>query len=317
MPLLQSPPTPAENVREGRIRVEDRSRRRARLVLIVGLLFAVGAGATTFFVANTAKSEAPAAIPTSNIIVAAREIPAKTQITAADLKLVKMNSEVVPPAALTRPEDAVGKITIVGISVGEPILPTKLGGPNGQVFVVIPAASLGSDGNPLPGSPNYRAMSITVPDGQAAGGSIQPGDIVDVLFSFTFDPVKLIERPNPTKNGADVSARIVLERVPILARTLAVYTIRHDDPDAVARLAEVTVEQLDRLHDEDRVVGKHRACFEHASDHPRMEDLLEAAELRRVPEDLSGELRSVDLLVLAEHFRPERLHDRAVAHRSA
>jgi len=184
--------------------VEDRSRRRARLVLIVGLLFAVGAGATTFFVANTAKSEAPAAIPTSNIIVAAREIPAKTQITAADLKLVKMNSEVVPPAALTRPEDAVGKITIVGISVGEPILPTKLGGPNGQVFVVIPAASLGSDGNPLPGSPNYRAMSITVPDGQAAGGSIQPGDIVDVLFSFTFDPVKLIERPNPTKNGADV-----------------------------------------------------------------------------------------------------------------
>src|SRR6184192_2264348 len=227
MPLLQSPPTPAENVREGRIRVEDRSRRRARLVLIVGLLFAVGAGATTFFVANTAKSEAPAAIPTSNIIVA-REIPPKTPITAADLKLVKMNSEVVPPAALTRPEDAVGKITITGISVGEAILPTKLGGPNGQVFVVIPAASLGSDGNPLPGSPNYRAMSITVPDGQAAGGSIQPGDIVDVLFSFTFDPVKLIERPNPTKNGADVSARIVLERVPILARTLAVYTIRTD-----------------------------------------------------------------------------------------
>jgi len=207
--------------------VEDRSRRRARLVLIVGLLFAVGAGATTFFVANTAKSEAPAAIPTSNIIVAAREIPAKTQITAADLKLVKMNSEVVPPAALTRPEDAVGKITIVGISVGEPILPTKLGGPNGQVFVVIPAASLGSDGNPLPGSPNYRAMSITVPDGQAAGGSILPGDIVDVLFSFTFDPAKLLLRPDP-KNGADISARIVLERVPILARTLAVYTIRTD-----------------------------------------------------------------------------------------
>ena len=171
--------------------MEDRSRRRARLVLIVGLLFAVGAGATTFFVANTAKSEAPAPIPTSSIIVAAREIPPKTQITAADLKLVKMNTEVVPPAAITRAEDAVGKITITGISVGEPILPTKLGGPNGQVFVVIPAASLGSDGNPLPGSPNYRAMSITVPDGQAAGGSIQPGDIVDVLFSFTFDPVKL------------------------------------------------------------------------------------------------------------------------------
>ena len=84
--------------------MEDRSRRRARLVLIVGLLFAVGAGATTFFVAQTAKSEAPAPIPTSSIVVAAREIPPKTQITAADLKLVKMNNEAVPPAALTKSE---------------------------------------------------------------------------------------------------------------------------------------------------------------------------------------------------------------------
>lgn len=244
--------------------MEDRSRRRARLVLIVGLLFAVGAGATTFFVANTAKSEAPAPIPTSSIIVAAREIPPKTQITAADLKLVKMNTEVVPPAALTRPEDAVGKITITGISVGEPILPTKLGGPNGAVFVVIPAASLGSDGNPLPGSPNYRAMSITVADAQAAGGSIEPGDIVDVLFSFTFDPVKFLVRPDP-KNGPDVSARIVLERVPILARNLAVYTIRTDAATA-ERIAYIqasggVLQLLLRGPKDDRSTGTTGATF--------------------------------------------------------
>jgi Flp pilus assembly protein CpaB len=208
--------------------VEDRSRRRARLVLIVGLLFAVGAGATTFFVANTAKSEAPAPIPTSNIIVAAREIPPKTQITAADLKLVKMNTEVVPPSAIVRAEDAVGKITITSISVGEPILPTKLGGPNGTVFVVFPADALEANGNIKANAPSYRAMSITVSDAQAAGGSILPGDIVDVLFSFNFDPTKYLQSPNATLNGPDISARIVLERVPILARTLAVYTIRTD-----------------------------------------------------------------------------------------
>jgi pilus assembly protein CpaB len=208
--------------------VEDRSRRRARLVLIVGLLFAVGAGATTFFVANTAKSEAPAPIPTSSIIVAAREIPPKTEITTSDLKLVKMNTEVVPPSALTNADDVVGRITITAISVGEPILASKLGGPNGQVFVVIPAASFGSDGAIAPNTPNYRAMSLTVADAQAAGGNILPGDIVDVLFSFTFDPVKYLINPNPTRNGADISAKIVLERVPILARNAAVYVIRTD-----------------------------------------------------------------------------------------
>jgi pilus assembly protein CpaB len=208
--------------------VEDRSRRRARLVLIVGLLFAVGAGATTFFVANTAKSEAPAPIPTSSIIVAAREIPPKTQITTSDLKLVKMNTEVVPPSALTNADDVVGRITITAISVGEPILASKLGGPNGQVFVVIPAASLGTDGGIVAGTPNYRAMSLTISDAQAAGGNILPGDIVDVLFSFTFDPAKYLINPNPTRNGPDISAKIVLERVPILARNAAVYTIRTD-----------------------------------------------------------------------------------------
>src|SRR2546427_7136487 len=67
--------------------------------------------------------------PRSTLFPSTTLFRSKTQITAADLKLVKMNSEVVPPAAITRAEDAVGKITITSISVGEPILPTKLGGP--------------------------------------------------------------------------------------------------------------------------------------------------------------------------------------------
>jgi Flp pilus assembly protein CpaB len=245
--------------------VEDRSRRRARLVLIVGLLFALGAGATTFFVANTAKSEAPAPIPTSSVVVAAREIPAKTQITSADLKLVKMNSEVVPPTALTNPQEVVGRITLTSISVGEPILPTKLGGPNGQFFVVIPADALTETGSPKPGSQNYRAMSITVPDPQAAGGSIQPGDIVDVLFSFTFDPNKYLLRPDPIKNSSDVSARIILERVPILARTAAVYTIRTDATTA-ERIAYIqaaggSLQLLLRGPKDDRATGTTGATF--------------------------------------------------------
>lgn len=245
--------------------MEDRSRRRARLVLIVGLLFAVGAGATTFFVANTAKSEAPAPIPTSSIVVAAREIPPKTQITAADLKLVKMNTEVVPPAALTKPEDVVGKITVTSISVGEPILPTKLGGANGAVFVVIPAALLGTDGSIPPGTPNYRAMSITVADPQAAGGSIQPGDIVDVLYTLTVSPEKLFKNPNPNVNSTDSSARIVLERVPILARTLAVYTIRTDAATAerigYLQAAGGVLQLLLRAPKDDRATGTTGATF--------------------------------------------------------
>jgi Flp pilus assembly protein CpaB len=246
--------------------VEDRSRRRARLVLIVGLLFAVGAGATTFFVANTAKSEAPAAIPTTNIVVAAREIPPKTQITAADLKVVKMNSEVVPPAAITNSEDIVGRITINSISVGEAILPTKLGGANGQVFTVFPPAALGNDGAPPVGSPNYRAMSITVADAQAAGGNVQPGDLVDVLFTMSISPEKLFRTPNTTVNATDSSARIVLERVPILARNLAVYVIR-TDAETAERIGYMqasggVLQLLLRAPKDDRATGTVGASFD-------------------------------------------------------
>src|SRR5690242_19336070 len=47
-----------------------------------------------------------------------------------------------------------------------------------------------------------------------------------------------------------------------------------------------------------------------------MQDPLEALELRRISEDLLGELCPVDLLVLSEHLGAEGLHDRAVADRS-
>jgi Flp pilus assembly protein CpaB len=245
--------------------VEDRSRRRARLVLIVGLVFAVGAGATTFFVANTAKSEAPAPIPTSTIVVAAREIPPKTQITASDLKLVKMNTEVVPPAAITTAEEALGRTAIVSMALGEPVLVTKISGPNGLTFVIIPTAELGTNGAIQPGTPNYRAMSITVSDAQAAGGNVQTGDTVDVLYTLNIDPAKYYQSTNPQQQTGDVSARIVLERVPILQRNLSVYTIRTDAATA-ERIAWLTasggtLQLLLRAPKDDRATGTSGATF--------------------------------------------------------
>src|SRR2546426_442003 len=110
------------------------------------MLFALGAGVATFFYAQTQKSEAPAPIPTTQVVVAARDIPPKTQITPGDVKLVKMNTEAVPAAAVSDTAQVVGRITLVGITTGEPILPTRLAGPNGVAFVVIPSEALGADG---------------------------------------------------------------------------------------------------------------------------------------------------------------------------
>ena len=207
--------------------MQDGSKRRARLILILGVVLAIFAGAGTFFYASSAQTAVAPVVQTTEVLVAAREIPAKTTLTAADLKVQAYNVDAKPAAALVRPEDALGKVTIVPIGIGEPMLASKFSDPKAPTFVVIPASALSPDGAIKSDTPNFRDMSISVPDANAVGGIVAPGDVVDILFAFNLDPVKVFDKPKPTQT-ADFSAKIILERVPILARTLASYTIRVD-----------------------------------------------------------------------------------------
>ena len=207
--------------------MQDGSRRRARLILIVGVALALVAGVGTFVYASGAKSDQPVAVPTVAVLVAAREIPAKTTLTTADVKLQEFNLDAKPAAAMSDASEALGKITVQSISVGEPILPSKFSDPKLPGFVVMPASFIGADGAPVVNSPNFRAMSITVPDQYAVGGTVLAGDIVDMVFTLQFDPQTKLQRPTP-QQVTDFSAKIILERVPILARLAATYTVRVD-----------------------------------------------------------------------------------------
>jgi Flp pilus assembly protein CpaB len=161
------------------------------------------------------------------VLVAAREIPAKTTLTSADVKLQEFNVDAKPAAAMSTADLALGKITVQSISVGEPILPTKFTDPKLPGYVVMPVGFIGPDGAPLPNSPNFRAMSITVADANAVGGTVLAGDLVDLVFTLQFDPQTKLQRPTPQQT-VDFSAKIILERLPILARLGTVYTIRVD-----------------------------------------------------------------------------------------
>ncbi len=207
--------------------MQDGSRRRARLILIVGVALALVAGVGTFVYASGAKSDQPVAVPTVAVLVAAREIPAKTTLTTADVKLQEFNLDAKPAAAMSDAGEALGKITVQSISVGEPILPSKFSDPKLPGFVVMPASFIGADGAPVVNSPNFRAMSITVPDANAVGGTVLAGDIVDMVFTLQFDPQTKLRQPQPQQT-TDFAAKIILERLPILARLASVYTIRVD-----------------------------------------------------------------------------------------
>ncbi|MGH2451255.1 MAG: Flp pilus assembly protein CpaB [Candidatus Limnocylindria bacterium] len=208
--------------------MEDRSRRRARLILIVGLLLALGAGAGTYFYATSASSAVPPPVQTTDVIVAAREIPLRTIVTAADVRVAKYNADVAPPGALARSADVVGRIVMQPVAVGEPLLASKFAAADGKPWTVFPVGE-----EITPTSPHYRVMTITVVDQFAVGGTILPGEIVDVMYTFSLDPLKFFEEDEDAPEDApelilDQTAKIILERVIVLDRVGQVYTIRTD-----------------------------------------------------------------------------------------
>lgn len=256
-------------------------KRRARLILIVGVLLAVGAFAGTFFTLQGAQTAAPAAAePKVEVLVAARELPARTALTAADVKVARIPADAAPPTALKDPKEALGKILVAGVTVNEPLLPTKFAATE-RAFTVFPV------GEKLePGSPSYRVMTISVPDNFAVGGVLATGDNVDIMYVFSFDPAaRLVLPPGavpaagapPAAGGAapaagpqqrvtqDTVAKVILGPMQILSRTATVYTIRVDaalaERIAYIQTAGGTLQFLLRAPQDDRAVTTTGATF--------------------------------------------------------
>ncbi|MDO8562898.1 MAG: SAF domain-containing protein, partial [Candidatus Limnocylindria bacterium] len=117
----------------------DASKRRARLVLILGLLIALlAAGGTFLYASSAAGPSAPPVLPTSAVVVAARELPIRTALAATDLKVVQMNEDVIPPGVFKDTKEILGKVLIVPLSVGEPLLPAKFVPDKSPTFTVFP-----------------------------------------------------------------------------------------------------------------------------------------------------------------------------------
>lgn len=245
--------------------MEDRSKRRARLVLIVGFLIAVLAGAGTFLLSSGSKTAAPPPVETTDVLVASHDIPLRTALTLADLKLAKYPVDIAPVSALKKPDDVVGKIVQVPLSAGEPILLTKFGAAGAATFTVFPPNAQPVAGQPIAaGTPDYRVIAITVQDLNAAGGAVQVGDFVDLLYSFQFDPAKFLTGTD-TNRMADFSAKIVLQNVVILARAASTYTIRTDaqtaEKLAYLNSAGGTMQMLLRAAQDQRQVTTTGATF--------------------------------------------------------
>ena len=191
---------------------QSRSRLLSRVLLALGVLVAVVAGAGTYFYGVAARTAPPTDVAMVDVLVATRNIEPRSALGASDLKIVQLPRDAAPANALHDVNSATGMITTVALSANEPVLPTKIAqtGSEGHIAVLPPGATVAN-------SLGFRAMSLNIPDANAAGGAIAAGDHVDILYTLAL-----------TEPRQDFIGRIVIQDVPVLAKTITVYTLRVD-----------------------------------------------------------------------------------------
>jgi Flp pilus assembly protein CpaB len=215
---------------------KDSSRRRT-LVLIVGVLLAIAAGAAAFMLSSQGTEEPEAVFPTRDVVVAADLITARTTIDGLQLAMRPVPIDDTNASAFSDRAQVQGQIAAIDILQFQPITPNMLASGTGLGQVQI----LKTSETVAPDSPIYRAVSLTVPADRAVGGLIAAGQRVDLIATIPVavavpvDPVTGAPATNPETGEAFAyaegsSTKVMWLDVEILVRNpdSDLYIIRTD-----------------------------------------------------------------------------------------
>jgi len=119
------------------------------------------------------------------VLVAKKEIPVQTPITASDIEIREIPVDYIQPGAVTSLDKVIGQISTGPIAAGEQMLPIKLQ-PAGNIGKSI--SELTPDGK--------RAVTITVDNISTIAGLLRPGNYVDV-FALISPPANKNTRVSP------------------------------------------------------------------------------------------------------------------------
>ena len=207
--------------------------RKGRWVVLLGVVLALVAGASAFFLINNAQQQAgTSGLKTVSGYVAAQPILARKPIVAADLQLRSdIPLDATNAALITDASQLVGHLLAVDVAQGQ-LLTTNLlaSGTVGLGFAI-----LRPDETVAPDSEAWRAVSITVSDDRAVGGVLGAGMAVDVFVTATVALPEASAAPSGTPSPAaqtlanyysDRSTKITYQDMTILARSGTYYILK-------------------------------------------------------------------------------------------
>src|SRR5689334_13516664 len=170
----------------------------ARIRVFIVLALAVAAGGTFAFGTYRYMQNVPKAsavnTPMASVMVAASDLQIGAELRAEDVRAIQWPQSSVPQGAFTRPEDLVGRGLIQPVVANELFLPAKL------------SSKEAGAGLPPVIPPGFRALSVRVNDVIGVSGYVLPGTHVDVVATV-----------NPTQQPTDVTSRLILSNVQVLA----------------------------------------------------------------------------------------------------
>jgi pilus assembly protein CpaB len=126
--------------------------------------------------------------------VAASDLDLGAELKREDVRVIQWPADALPPGHFENPDELVGRGLIVPIAQNEIFLPVKL------------ASKDAGAGLPPIIQPGYRALSVRVNDVVGVAGYVLPGTRVDVVATV-----------NPTMQPQDVTSKVVLTNVQVLA----------------------------------------------------------------------------------------------------
>jgi Flp pilus assembly protein CpaB len=175
----------------------DRGRRR-RILLIVGVVLALVAGATAYTMSSQGTATAEPASK-RKVIVAAVEIPARTVIEAAQMLVREVPDDPSMANAIVDAAQVVGLTTGVTIYAGQIITPNLFAtsAAGAKFSILSPNETLS------PYSPVWRAISVQVPKERAVGGMIEAGQHVDVILTLGIETLNTDRDGNPVDGPSE------------------------------------------------------------------------------------------------------------------
>jgi Flp pilus assembly protein CpaB len=216
----------------------DKNSRRSKVYIAVGVIVALLVAATVYIALQASGLTSQGEVEMRQVVVAAAEIPGRKAIEEADVVMRNVPVDPINETAFTSIDEVLGRVVSVPVSAGQLLTPNLLASTDaGAVFSILrPGEEFD------PSMPDLRAVSMTVPDDRAVGGTLQPGQPVDLIATLNVQPAAETgtpsepapsEAPAPAPDGSasrvpGPSTKTTLQQLDILVRNGTLYILRTD-----------------------------------------------------------------------------------------